>query len=47
MSTDKPRSLLRLEYANAAEAYLRSLFERARLKALRRARAAWTRGRAD
>jgi Uma2 family endonuclease len=25
MSTDKPRSLLRLEYANAAEAYLRSL----------------------
>ena len=25
MSTDKPRSLLRLEYADAAEAYLRSL----------------------
>jgi Uma2 family endonuclease len=25
MSTEKPRSLLRLEYANAAEAYLRSL----------------------
>ena len=25
MSTDKPRSLLRLDYADAAEAYLRSL----------------------